>query len=111
MSLYLAHGHATGIQRQDLVVEAVPTGLVLGNELWFEAAVPVARYLDGQFAKVALECLRALAVAGVANRVGDGIIFGMAKVRLHFGCQRTLNQRLGDLLEQAMSPIRSSGFL
>jgi hypothetical protein len=35
-----------GIQRDDLVVEAVETGLALGHDLRLEAAVAIARYLD-----------------------------------------------------------------
>ena len=66
----LAHRQAAGVQRDDFVVEARPTGLVLGDELGLEAAMAVAGHLDGQFAEIALEGLLALAVAGVAAGVG-----------------------------------------
>ena len=42
MELNLAHRHAPGVQLDDLVVKARPTGLVLGNELALEAAMAVA---------------------------------------------------------------------
>ena len=65
-----AHRQAAGVQRDDFVVEARPTGLVLGDELGLEAAMAVAGHLDGQFAEIALEGLLALAVSGVAAGVG-----------------------------------------
>lgn len=52
MALNLTYRHATGVQRDDFVVEPCPAGLVLGNELRLKAAVAVAGYLDGQFAEI-----------------------------------------------------------
>jgi hypothetical protein len=46
MRLDLAHRHAARIQRQNLVVEADPAGLMLGNQLRLEAAVPITRDRD-----------------------------------------------------------------
>ena len=69
-----AHRQAAGVQRDDFVVEARPTGLVLGDELGLEAAMAVAGHLDGQFAEIALEGLLALAVAGVAAGVGHSLL-------------------------------------
>ena len=39
MTLNLPHRHAASVKRQNLVVEARPAGLVLGNQLRLEAAV------------------------------------------------------------------------
>ena len=74
MALNLTYRHASGVQRDDFVVEPCPAGLVLGNELRLKAAVAVAGYLDGQFAEITLEGLLALAVAGIANGVGNGFV-------------------------------------
>ncbi|MPN06914.1 hypothetical protein SDC9_154171 [bioreactor metagenome] len=102
MGLYLAHRHATGVPRDDFVVEAGPAGLVLGDELGLEAAVTVARHLDGQLAEIALEGLLALAVAGVASRVGHSLVAFMAQVLSQLSVQSSLDQQLGQLLEQAV---------
>lgn len=62
----------------------------------------VARDVDGQFAKLALDCLAVLAVTGVAGCVGDGIVLGVAQMAFHVGLQGALDDGLGDLLEQAV---------
>ena len=85
MILYLTHCHATGVQRQDLLVEAVPAGLVLGDELRLEAAIAVAEDFDRQFAELALEHLAALAVTGIACGVGDSLVLGVTEMGFHFG--------------------------
>ena len=46
MALDLAHRHAAGVQRDDLVVEAVEAGLALGHDLRLEGAVAIARHVD-----------------------------------------------------------------
>ena len=38
-------GHVAGVERQDLVVEAGPARLVLGNQLRLEGAMTDSRYL------------------------------------------------------------------
>lgn len=47
VDLDLPHGHAASVERQNLVVEAGPACLVLGDQLRLEGAVPVAGNLDG----------------------------------------------------------------
>ena len=80
-------------QAQDrLVVKAAPAGLVLGDELRLECAVPVAGNLDRQFAEVSFQGLVAFAVAGVAGRIGDRLMLGVAQLLGHFRFQRTLHQ-------------------
>ena len=109
--LDLAHRHAAGVQRQDLVVEAGPAGLVLGNQLRLEAALAVAGHLDRQRAELALERLAAAAVAGVAGRVGHRRMPVVAEVLGHLGVQRLLHQQLGQLLEQAVLADQVLGLL
>ena len=94
--------HATGIQRQDLVIEARPPCLVLGHDLRLKAGVAVTWDIDGQLAKVAFEGLFAFAVAGVASGIGHVGIFGVAQVLGHLGFQGALDQTFGQLLEQAV---------
>ena len=77
-------------------------GLVLGDELGLEAAVTVAGHLDGQLAEIALEGLPALAVAGVATGVGNRLVAFMAQVLSQLSVQSSLDQQLGQLLEQAV---------
>ena len=79
-----------------------PAGLVLGDELRLEAAMAVAWHFDGQFAELALEGLLALAVAGVASGVGHRLVAFMAQVLSQLGVQGSLDQQLGQLLEQAV---------
>ena len=94
----LPHRHAAGVERQDLVVEARPAGLVLGDELRLECAVSVAGNLDRQFAEVPFQRLPAFAIAGIAGRIGDRFILGVAQVLGHFRFKRALHQHLGELL-------------
>jgi hypothetical protein len=101
MGLYLAHRHATGVQRDDLVIEPIPAGLVLGNQMGLEAAVAVTGHLNGQLTEIALERLLALAVAGVTAHIGNGFVALVAQVLSELGVQCPLDQQLGQLLEQA----------
>jgi len=64
---------------------------VLGDELGLKAAVAVTGHFDGKLAKLALEGLLALAVAGVAAGVGHGLMALVAEV-------------LGQLCVQRLSP-------
>jgi hypothetical protein len=98
VTLDFPHRHAARIQRQDLVVEAGPAGLMFGNELRFEAAVAVPRNLKGQAAEIALERLGATAVACVAGFVGNRFVLAMSQMLSKFCLQRTFHNRLGELL-------------
>ena len=61
-----------------------------------------AGHFDGQFAELALEGLLALAVAGVASGVGHCLVAFMAQVLSQLSVQSSLDQQLGQLLEQAV---------
>jgi len=102
--LDLTHRHATGIQGQDLVIKAAPPGLVLGHDLRLKATLAVAGDVNGQFAKVALERLFALAISGVTPGVGHRLVFGVTKVLSHLDFKRTLHQSFGELLEKPVLP-------
>ena len=95
VGLNLAHRHASGVQRDDFVVEAGPAGLVLGDELGFEAAVAVAGHFDGQLTEIALERLLAPAIAGVATGVGYCLVALVTQVLGQFGLQGSLEQQFG----------------
>ena len=88
-----------------------PAGLVLGDELRLEAAMAVAWHFDGQFAELALEGLLALAVAGVASGVGHRLVAFMAQVLSQLSVQGSLDQQLGQLLEQTVLADEVFGLL
>ena len=72
--------------------------------------MPITGYFYRQFTKLALECLAALAVASVAKRISDRFVLAMTKVCFHLRFQRTFDQNLGQLLEQAMFTYQVFGF-
>ncbi len=98
MGLDLPDRHPSGVELQDLVIETCPAGVVLRNELWLKAAMPIPRDLDGQLTEFAFERLLALAVPGIATCINDGLILIVAQVVGHFGVQRLLHQQLRQLL-------------
>lgn len=51
----------------------------------------VTRVLDRQFAKLALEGLLALTIAGVTGGIGDRLNTGVAKMLGHLGFHGTFN--------------------
>ena len=77
MALDLAHGHAAGVERQDLFSETGPAGLVLGNQLRLEGAMPVTGNCDRQLAELAFECLSTLAVVGVAGGISHQFVLAV----------------------------------
>jgi hypothetical protein len=80
VALNLAHRHAAGVQAQNLVIEAVEMRLPLGDQLWLEAADPVARdrYLD--LAILGQDRLRARAVAVIAAAAAGRVALLVAEV-------------------------------
>ena len=96
MALDLAHAHAAGVHRDDLVVEAGKAPLVLGDQLRIEGGQPIARDLQLDLAGVGQNRLAAIAVAAVAG-------FTLrVEMMVHLGIQRPLGQRLLQLVEQAI---------
>jgi len=79
------------------VIETGPAGLVLGDQLRLECAMPVTRNFAWQFAELALQSLSASAISRVAGRILDRLTLAMAKVLAHLGLQRSLDQELGEL--------------
>ena len=75
---------------------------MLGDQLGLEAAVPIARDLERQLAKLALERLATASVACVAGNVSDRLVLVMTEVLGHLCIQCPLHQQLGQLLEQAV---------
>ena len=67
-----AHRHATGVDAQNLVVEAIETGLALGDQLRLEAAAPVAWDRNLDLRRLGQDRLRARAVATVAAAAAGG---------------------------------------
>lgn len=71
----------------------------------------IAGDLNGQFAEVALEGLPALAVAGVASGIGHRLVAFMAQVLSQLSVQGSLDQQLGQLLEQTVLADEVFGLL
>lgn len=84
---------------------------MFGDDLRLKTAVAIARNLDRQFAEVALERFLALAVAGIACGIHNGIMHGMPKVFGHFSFQGPFDQGFGQLLEQPVFADQVFGFL
>lgn len=59
------YDHASGVERDDFVVEGGPAGLALRNKLRLEAGLAMAGDVEEQFAELAVEGSSSLAVAGV----------------------------------------------
>jgi len=102
MTLDLAHGHAAGIQAQDLVVEPVEPGLAFGDELRLEGSRPVARNRNLDFAILGQKRLRTRPVAAVAAPPPGGIALLVTQMFAQLGAKRPLDQSLLKLLEKSV---------
>ena len=78
-------GHTACIERQNPDVKARPARLMFGDQLRLKTALPVQGNIYGQLTKLALECLLAFAIAGIATGVGDGCVLVMPKELGHLG--------------------------
>jgi hypothetical protein len=104
MALNLARGHASRIQRQDLVVEAGKPRLALGYQLRLEAGLPVARNFDLDLAELALQLLGADSVARVAVVMPFRGMLLLSQMRGQLRLQRSLHDGPGQLLQQSVLP-------
>ena len=102
VALDLANRHTAGVQRDDLVVEAVEAGLALGHDLRLEGAVAIARHVDIDRSVLGQHRLGIAAVAVVAGPPAGGIALLVAEMMRQLGTERPLEQRLLELLEQAV---------
>src|SRR5215216_2171109 len=111
MPLDLAHRHAARVEAQNLIVEAVETGLALGDQQRLEAAGPVAWHRDVDLAVLGQDRLRAGAVAAIAAAAAGRVSLLVAKMIAQFRSKRPLNQRLLQLLEKPVRACEVLGFL
>jgi hypothetical protein len=102
VTLDLPHRHAAGIQGDDLVIEAIQAGLALGHDLRLEAAVAIARHIDLDRSILGQHRLGRGSVAVVARPAAGRIALLVAEMVRQLGAQRPLEQRLLELLEQAV---------
>jgi hypothetical protein len=102
VSLDLPHRQAPGIQGDDLVVEAIQAGLALGHDLRFKGAITIARHLDLDRSVLGQDRLGRGPIAVVARPAAGRIALLVAEMVRQFGAQRSLEQRLLELLEQAV---------
>ena len=93
-ALYLAHRHAARVHRDDLVVKAGKTALVLANELWLERAFTIPWHVDAQRGVAGQNGLATVAVAVVGDFRGLGGPGRVAQMVTHLGTQGALNERL-----------------
>src|SRR5262245_4065394 len=98
MPLDLAAGHATRIERDDLVVEAIEPSLALLDELRIKLSIAVTRDLDRDLTLFAFERFARLAVAGIAGVLSFGRVFLVAEMMSHLSVQDPFNQGFGELL-------------
>src|ERR1019366_8093971 len=111
VALDLPRAHPPRVHRDDLVVEARPARLSLGYDLGIERGPAVARSFQLQFAKLTLQCLLAVSVARVAPVVARRVVLFVAQMIGHLGLQGSLQDGLGQLLEQAVLPDDILGLL
>ena len=111
VALDLADRHAPGVQRDDLVVEAVQAALALGHDLRFEAAVAITRHVDLHHAVLGQHRLGIAAVAVVAGPPADGITLSRTRddVSARLPLARS-SSAFFSCLKRPSSPSRSSGF-
>ena len=85
MPLNLPRAQASGVEREDLLIERRHPTLALLDQLGFEAAVAVPGELDIELTGVALEGLVSMAVAVVAAISTGRIVFLVAEMVSQFG--------------------------
>src|SRR6266516_4786377 len=100
--LDLAGRHPAGIQREDLIVEAVEGAGVLGHHLRLERGVAVARQLDRDRPVDGSQRLRRHPVAPVRLSVGRIGARPVAEVLLQLDAGGTLDQPLAQLVDQSV---------
>ena len=100
VALDLAHRHAAGVEAQNLVVETGEVRLAFGDQLRLEGAGPIARHRNLDLAILGQERLRACPVAAVAFAASCRIALLIAEMLGQLRSQRSLDQRLLQLLEQ-----------
>src|SRR4051794_16241055 len=102
MALDLANRHAARVETENLLVEAVEPRLALGDQQRLEAAGPVARHGNVDFAIVGQDGLGAAPVAAVAAATAGRIALLIAKMLAQLGSQSALDQRLLQLFEKTI---------
>src|SRR5436190_12965616 len=104
MTLNLTRAHSTRIHRQDLIVEARESALMLDHDFRLEAAVPIPRHVNLYLTEIALQSLRARAVPRIRSTLAGCPMLLIAQVMRHLGAHRALDQFLGQALHQ---PVRA----
>ena len=94
MALDLANRHASGIERHDLVIEVGKAATILGDQLWLEAGLPVARHLQIELASAGQDGLAAVTVPMIAWFADHLVCAFRSQVLVHLGIEDALRQRL-----------------
>src|SRR5262245_19792016 len=99
MALDLAHRHAAGVHRHDLVVEPGETPLALLDDLRLEAAVAVTRHFQVDHPFVGDQPLAARAIPLIALACRTDLALRIAQVHRQLRAKRSLQNRLLQLSE------------
>ncbi len=99
MRLDLASGHATGVERDHVAVEAFQAALALGHDLGLEGALAVTGHAHRQRAGVGEDLLLCSPIAGVAGASAFGGVFLVAEMSAHLSFESTLDEPGRELLE------------
>ena len=110
MRLNLARGHPPRIHRQNFVIEPIEACLVLRHNLRLEAPVAVPWRLQRDFAELTFHRFRAGPIARVPTVVSSRIVLLVAQVVRQFRVHGSLDQRLGELLQQPRLADQIFGF-
>jgi hypothetical protein len=107
--LDVAGRHPAGVEREDLLVEAVEGAAVFGHDPRLEAALTVARQLDRDRSVRCAQRLRRRPVAPVRLPLRRLRARRIAEMLLQLGAGRPLDQPLAQLLINPSRPVNRSG--
>ena len=99
MAADLTHRHATGVHRDDLVVELGETPLIPGDQLRIEGPRPIPRYIEGHFGRARQHRLFRATVASVHKPA----VALLLQVLVQLAVQNARRQRLLQLVDKAVT--------
>ena len=98
MRLDVPRAHATGVQGDDLVIEAGKPARVLGDQQRIELAIPVTRNIQHHAVIDHRDRFLRIAVAVIAGR----LLIIVIEMNVHLGRQHTFRQSLLQFSDQAI---------
>ena len=101
----LADGHAAGVERQHLVVEAGEPALVLPDQARLKGALAIARDLNRDRAVVRPDGFAARAVAVIGRGVGLRATRRVPEMRRQLAAQRALDERFLETADRGIELV------